>query len=97
MGDAETAAFMQWLAQLGAGGAFAGFLFFFYRRDVANYTELWKAQAEENRKQTTEIISLVRDTTATITKNTEVLNALHRRMDRLEMLRVVGPADMPEN
>lgn len=81
---------VQWLAQLGVGGAFAALLFHFYRKDVRSYSELWQAQATENRKMTETVIALVATTTSTMTENTQVLNALHRRIDRLDVLRLVG-------
>lgn len=81
---------VKWLAQMGVGGAFAAFLFMFYRRDVQSYTELWKAQADDNRKMTDRVIVLVETTSACMTKNTEVLMMLHHRVDRLDLLRVVG-------
>lgn len=34
--------FLKWLAGLGVGGAIAGLIFFFYRKDVRSYTELWQ-------------------------------------------------------
>lgn len=89
MFDAE---FIRYLAQSGAVGVIAALLFFFYRKDVRQYTELWQAQAKLNHEQTTMMMAVVKENTAAITQNTEVIKSLHRRVDRLDMLRV-----LPEN
>lgn len=81
--------FLKFLAQLGVGGAIAGLLFFFYRKDVRAYTELWQAQAKLNHEQTQAMMALVSQNSGTIASNTEVLKSLHRRMDRLDILRIV--------
>jgi hypothetical protein len=81
---------VKFLAQLGVGGAIAGLLFFFYRKDMRSYTELWKTQADINSRMTDSMIVLVRENTAAFTENTSVLKSLHRRMDRLDILRVVS-------
>lgn len=61
--DAE---FTKWLVTLGVGGILAAFMFTFYRKDVKQYTELWKATAEmlvgvvkENTGSNTKLISLI--------------------------------------
>ncbi len=41
--DAE---FAKWLVTLGVGGVLAAFMFTFYRKDVKQYTELWKAATD---------------------------------------------------
>lgn len=38
--------FLQWLVTLGVGGVLAGFMFVFYRKDIKQYTELWKATTD---------------------------------------------------
>jgi hypothetical protein len=53
--------FTKWLATLGIGGILAGFMFTFYRKDVKQYTELWKSTADI-------LIGVVKDNTATNTK-----------------------------
>lgn len=61
--DAE---FTKWLVTLGVGGILAAFMFMFYRKDVKQYTELWRATAEmlmgtikENTASNTKLISLI--------------------------------------
>lgn len=56
--------FAQWLVTLGVGGVLAGFMFIFYRKDVKQYTELWKAQADR-------MDALTRFVTEVVLKNTE--------------------------
>jgi hypothetical protein len=80
--------FTKWLLQLGTGGAIAGLLFFFYRKDVKAYSELWQAQAAINHEQTQAMMELVAKNSATVAANTEVLKSLHKRMDRLDILRL---------
>lgn len=77
----------KWFTEMGIGGAFAALLFFFYRKDVKQYTDLWQKQAELNHAQTNAMMSLVERNMVTITANTEVLKALHHRIDRLDVLR----------
>jgi len=67
--------FLKWFATLGVGGVLAAFMFFFYRKDVKQYTDLWKGQSEV-------LIVVVKDNTASNTKLVTVIDALHRRMDR---------------
>lgn len=38
--------FIKWLATLGVGGVLAGFMFTFYRKDIKQYTELWRATTD---------------------------------------------------
>lgn len=89
--------FAQFLGQLGVGGAIAGLLFFFYRKDVRAYTDLWKEQAALNQAQTNAMMMLVEKNSSTISQNTEVLKQLHRRIDRLGILRFVEDGATPNN
>jgi len=79
--------FLKYLVQLGVGGAIAGLMFAFYRKDVRAYTELWKAQSEI-------LIAVVKENSANTATNTEVLKSLHRRIDRLDVLRVLPDEDV---
>lgn len=69
--DAE---FIKWFATLGVGGVLAAMMFWFYRRDVANYTALWKGQTDI-------LMAVVKENTASNTKLITVIEALHRRLD----------------
>jgi len=39
--------FVKWLVTLGVGGILAAFMFTFYRKDVRQYTELWKSATDQ--------------------------------------------------
>lgn len=69
--DAE---FGRWLTTLGVGGVLAAFMFYFYRKDVKSYTELWKAQTEI-------LITVVRENTKSNEHLIVLVDALHRRLD----------------
>lgn len=43
MADAD---FTKWIAQLIGNGTIAALIFYFYRRDVRSYTELWEKTSE---------------------------------------------------
>lgn len=64
----------QWFATLGVGGVLAGVIFIFYRKDVRQYTELWKNQSDQ-------LMAVVKENTAANTKVGTIVDALHRRMD----------------
>jgi hypothetical protein len=50
--------FAKWIATLGVGGVLAGFMFAFYRKDIKQYTELWKATTEQ-------LMTIVKENTST--------------------------------
>jgi hypothetical protein len=82
--DAE---FVKWIATLGVGGVLAGFMFVFYRKDVRQYTELWKAATEQ-------FITIVKENTASNARlisliETQERNAL-RKQDLEAMLQSRG-------
>lgn len=89
-GQVFDAEFVRYIAQTGAVGVIAALLFAFYRKDVRNYTELWQTQLKLNYNQMIMMMTVVKDNTIAITQNTEMLRSLHRRVDRLDMLRVVA-------
>lgn len=39
--------FAKWIATLGVGGVLAGFMFAFYRKDIKQFTELWKLMSDQ--------------------------------------------------
>lgn len=65
------AEFTQWLVTLGVGGVLAGFMFVFYRKDVKQYTELWKAATEQ-------LMTVVKENTASNTKLIAMLESQER-------------------
>lgn len=79
--------FTQFLVQLGVGGALAGMLFWFYRRDVQRITDHWNKQSDHlmqvvvsNTQASTQHSEVLRAHTAAVTSNTEVLRALHTEL-----------------
>lgn len=62
------------IGKLGIGGILAGVLFWFYRKDVKQYTDQWKGQSET-------VLCIVKENTAAITRNTVVIESLHKRLD----------------
>lgn len=80
MAGAQDLEFARFLASLGVGGVIAGLLFMFYRKDVRSYTDLWQKMSDA-------LLLVVKENTAAITQNTEVVKSLHRRLDRLEGIR----------
>lgn len=76
--------FVKFLGSLGVGGVIAGGLFFFYRRDVKSYTDLWKIMSEQLLLVVKESAEASRAVAVAITQNTEVVKSLHRRLDKIE-------------
>lgn len=71
----------KWLATMGVGGAIAGLMFVFYRKDVRSYTDLWKETAVM-------LAGLIEKSTAAHVENTSsnremisLLKAVHKRLD----------------
>lgn len=71
--------FVKWLATLGIGGILAGFIFLFYRKDIKQYTELWKTTSEQ-------LMRIVSDNTASNVRLTATLEALGDKMVTMEDL-----------
>lgn len=53
--------YMQWFATLGVGGALAGLMFLFYRKDVKLYTDQWREVAAQ-------LMGVIRENTASNVK-----------------------------
>lgn len=73
--------FIKWLATLGVGGAIAGLIFFFYRKDVRSYTDLWKETASMLTTALKESTAAHVDNSATNREMISLLRAVHRRLD----------------
>lgn len=67
--------FVKWFTTLGIGGILAAFMFSFYRKDVKQYTELWKSATEQ-------LINVVKDNTEANTKLTVLLESQERNAMR---------------
>lgn len=85
MPDAEsTVELFRYLGSLGVGGTIAAILFFFYRKDVRSYTDLWKIMSEQLLDVVKESAEASRSVAVALTQNTEVVKSLHRRLDKIE-------------
>jgi hypothetical protein len=71
--------FTKWLATLGIGGVLAAFMFTFYRKDVKQYTELWKASTDQ-------LILVIKENTASNTKLISLIESEQRNTIRKEDL-----------
>ena len=67
--------FMKWLATLKIKNILAGIMFFVYRKDIKQYTELWKTTADQ-------LISIVKENTASNTKLIILLETQERNSIR---------------
>ena len=77
--DAE---FTKWLVTLGVGGVLAGMMFMFYRKDVKQYTELWRFAQEQ-------LVTIVKENTASNTRLISMLETQERntlRKSDIELL-----------
>lgn len=72
--DAE---FAKWLATLGVGGVLAGLMFMFYRKDIKQYTELWK-------NATDQLMLIVKENTASNAKLISMIEHQERNAVRKE-------------
>jgi phosphate/sulfate permease len=69
--------FVKWFATLGVGGVLAGFMFMFYRKDVKQYTDLWKTTSDQ-------MMAVIKDNTASNTKLISLIETQERNMVRKE-------------
>lgn len=67
--------FIKWLATLGVGGALAGLMFMFYRKDIKQYTELWRMATEE-------LMAIVKENTASNVKLISLIETQERNQIR---------------
>lgn len=75
MFDAVDAEFTKWVVTLGVGGVLAGFMFMFYRKDVKQYTELWRVATDQ-------LITIVKENTASNTKLISMIETQERNTMR---------------
>ena len=64
--------FVKWFATLGIGGILAAFMFTFYRKDIKQYTELWKLATEQ-------MMLIVKENTASISELTVLIEKLDKQ------------------
>ncbi len=66
--------FVKYMLTMGVGGVIAALIFSFYRKDVKQFTDLWKSQTEM-------LMRVVQENTSSNTRLTIVIESLHRRLD----------------
>lgn len=67
--------FIKWIVTLGVGGILAAFMFVFYRKDIKQYTELWKSQSDQ-------LMTVVKDNTASNVKLVSLIENQERNQMR---------------
>ncbi len=75
---------LKWMSTLGVGGILACFMFFFYRKDIRQYTEMWKEQSVANNEIIKDNTLSQRENAVSNARLITLLDALHRRLDRSE-------------
>lgn len=71
----ESFKMLEWFVTLGVGGVLAGFMFMFYRKDVKQFTDLWKSVAEQ-------LITVVKENTASNIKLISLIESMERNQIR---------------
>ena len=69
--------FTKWLVTLGVGGVLAAFMFAFYRKDIKQYTELWKSATDQ-------LIAVVKENTMSNAKLISMIESQERNAVRRE-------------
>ena len=80
--------FIKFFTTLGVGGALAGMMFHFYRKDVQRYTSLWEGQSDS-------LMLIVKENTIAITRLTAVVEVLLRRVEERQHHGREAPDDTP--
>lgn len=79
--------FSKWLITLGVGGVLAAFMFTFYRKDVRQYTELWKLNTEilmgivkENTASNIKLISMLENQERNAMRKADIEELIDRKI-----------------
>jgi hypothetical protein len=76
--------FTKWLATLGIGGILAAFMFTFYRKDVKQFTELWRITADQ-------LMTVIKENTASNVKLISMIENQERNaMRKDDILQLIG-------
>jgi hypothetical protein len=75
---------VKWFAGLGVGGVLAGMIFWFYRQDSAEWAAELTAQRAAAHGLIVSMMQVIKENSVAITANTQTIEALHRRDDRIE-------------
>lgn len=85
--------FIKWLATLGIGGVLAGFMFVFYRKDIKQYTELWKHASDqmmtivkENTVSNTKLISLIETQERNVVRKDDIVALIEKHIQGRQSL-----------
>jgi hypothetical protein len=88
--DAE---FTKWLLTLGVGGVLAGLMFMFYRKDIKQYTELWKLATDqmmlivkENTASNSKLIALIENQERNAIRKSDIESLIARSIIKNENL-----------
>lgn len=80
--------FIKWLVTLGVGGVLAGFMFMFYRKDVKQYTELWKMATDqlmvivkENTSSNTKLIQLIESQERNAIRKSDIEDFINKKLE----------------
>lgn len=71
--------FLRFMATLGVGGVLAGFMFYFYRKDTREQTELWRTQTDL-------LVKLIQSNIEANTGLKAAVEALHKRLDERDFM-----------
>ena len=76
------------IGTLGVGGAIAALMFFFYRKDVQSYTEVWRLTAEhlvgvvkENTASNVKLIALIESQERNQLRKNDILSIIDERIN----------------
>lgn len=84
MADPATGELAQFVMSHGFEGSLAAILFWFYRKDIRSYTELWKETSSALLVALKDSSNAQRDVAVAMTRNAEIVKSLHRRLDAIE-------------
>lgn len=83
--DAE---FVKFLSTLGIGGVLAALIFYFYRKDVKQFTDLWKLATEsmtlivkENTASNTKLITLIETMEKNSIRRTDISQLIEQKIN----------------
>lgn len=77
----EVPQFFQFLASMGVGGILAGFIFSVHNRTLKEHAEVIKGYHETEKGRTDMLVTVIRQVSENIVRNTVVTESLHRRLD----------------
>lgn len=79
--------FLKYLIQLGVGGTIAGLIFIAYRKDIRQYTELWKSTSDslilvvkENTASNVKLIALIENMERNVMRKADIEALVERKM-----------------